>query len=197
MNETIPEELPLPTTQIRTRQRKEKQLYEPILNALKEVFERYLESEKQRREITSDFKGIAHLEITANGRFSNELKEVLDDKALSIVRVEKFSPDIMGFIQKNQYSKEIITVEVKAEEIKIKNISRAKLYADIFGATYGKLISPKPIPEEIRRFITDRYAIRGNLIIAQFDKTRKGYFNFNQKLYSTIPEPFQSFRSTS
>jgi len=61
---------------------------------------------------------------------------------------------------------------VKPDKITIKNISRAKLYADIFGVKHGMLISPKRIPVEIRRFISDRYAIRGNIIIAQFEQSK-------------------------
>ena len=169
--------------------RKEEQLYEPILNGLKREVEGYLNSEKQRIDV--GFVGKVHLEITAKGHFSEGLKEVLDDNALSIIRVEKFSPDIMGFIQKSLYLKELITVEVKAEKIKIKHISTAKLYADIFRAKYGMLISPKRIPEEIKRFISNRYEIRGNIIIAQFDEANDK-FKFDKKLYPTMPEPFKS-----
>lgn len=172
---------------------KEEQLYKPILNALKRVFEGYLNSEKKRLNLPADFKGKVHLEITAKGHFSEELKEAIaevDDKALGIIRVEKFSPDIMGFVQKDQYSKELVTVEVKPDKITIKNISRAKLYADIFGAKYGMLISPKKIPVEIWRFISSRYAIRGNIIIAQFDKVNEKFI-FHPKLYPTPPEPFK------
>lgn len=169
--------------------RREEQLYEPIKKALHRELEDYINSEKERA--SSEFFGRVHLEITANGHFSERLKEVLDDDALSIIRVEKFSPDIMGFIQKNPYIQELITVEVKAEKIKIKHISTAKLYADIFRAKYGMLISPKRLPEEIKRFISNRYEIRGNVIIAQFDEPTDK-FKFNKKLYPTIPEPFKS-----
>lgn len=166
--------------------KKEELLYEPLKNALQKEFERYLTSEKDM-----GFVGKVHLEITAKGQFSEDLKEALEDNALSIIRVEKFSPDRTGFIQKTEYSKELITIEVKPDKITIKNISRAKLYADIFGAKYGMLISPKRIPEEIRRFIKNKYAIRGNIIIAQFDKATHD-FKFDKKLYPTIPEPFKS-----
>lgn len=171
------------------RKSKEEKLYEPVKNALQKEFERYWTSERERKGELSI--GRVHLEITAKGHFSEDLKEMLDDNALSIIRVEKFSPDIMGFIQKNEHSRELITVEVKADKITIKNIARAKLYADIFDAKYGILISPKRIPEEIKRFIRNKFAIRGNIIIAQFDKLNED-FKLDKKLYSTIPEPFKS-----
>jgi len=171
------------------KEKKEERLYEPLKNALQKELERYLNSERERKG--EQFMGKVHLEITAKGRFSEDLKEALDDKALSIIRVERFSPDIMGFLQKTEYSKELITVEVKTDKITIKNIARAKLYVDIFDAKHGMLISPKRIPEEIRRFIKGKYAIRGSIIIAQFDKSTHD-FRFDKQLYSTIPEPFTS-----
>lgn len=188
-NESISKELSvtLPIGKVKSRKKREEQLYEPIKSVLQRELEEYLNSQKER--IGEGFIGKVHLEITAKGHFSEDLKEELDDDALNIIRVEKFSPDIMGFMQKSQYSKELITVEVKPDKITIKNISRAKLYQEIFKATYGMLISPKRIPEEIRRFISNRYGIRGNIIIAQFDKANNK-FKFNKKLYPTIPEPF-------
>ena len=164
---------------------KEEPLYKPVKNLLQNYLEIYMGLECK-----------VHLEITANGKFSEELKEALDDRALSILRVERFSPDITGFLQKkDSSSRDLITVEIKPDKIKIKHIYRAKLYADVLNAKYGLLISPKKIPEEIRRFLYDRYAVRnrqyGSLIIAQFDKSTNE-FRFDKKLYSTIPDPFKS-----
>jgi hypothetical protein len=155
-------------------ERKEEKLYEPIVSFLKIMFGKYVEKDveaekKLQRDTLSFPDENLYLEITANGRFSEMLKEQLDDRALSIINVEKFSPDIMGFVRKNKSSpKELITVEVKAQPITLKNISRAKLYQDIFRANYGLLVSTSRISEELRRFILDRHAIRGNLIIAQY-----------------------------
>ena len=100
----------------------ERQLYEPVMNALKREFEKYV-----------GYGGKVYLEITADGKFSEDLKEVLDDRALSILRVEKFSPDITGFLQKKDSPLlELLTVEVKPDKIKIKHISRAKLQLAVF-----------------------------------------------------------------
>lgn len=165
--------------------KKEEPFYEPIKNLLQKQLEKYV-----------GFGGEVYLEITANGRFSEQLKEALDDRALSILRVEKFSPDITGFLQKkDSSSRDLITVEIKPDKIKINHIYRAKLYADVLNAKYGLIISPKRLPEEIRRFIKDRYNITyrnfGSFIIAQFDKLTNE-FRFDKKLYSTIPDPFKS-----
>jgi hypothetical protein len=97
----------------------------------------------------------------------------------------------MGFVQKTPSSqKELITIEVKDKRITIKDISRAKLYQDIFKATYGLLISTKRISEETRRFILDRYAIKGNLTIAQFDEAHKT-LRVHPAFEYQIPEPFK------
>lgn len=175
------------------KEKKEEPLYEPIKNLLQTYFKRYVGD-----------GGRVYLEITANGQFSEELKEALDDRALTILRVERFSPDITGFLQKkDSSSKELVTVEIKSDKIKINHIYRAKLYADVLNAKYGIIISPKRLQEEIRRFIKERYNIiyrtYGSLIIAQFDRERnirtnilEDVFKFDEKLYPTIPEPFKS-----
>ena len=75
----------------RTPVKEEEQLYEPVKNALQREFKKYG---------SKYYEGKVYLEITAKGQFSEDLKEVLDDKALSILRVERFSPDITGFMQK-------------------------------------------------------------------------------------------------
>jgi len=69
---------------------------------LKREIEGYLDSEKKR--IGVGFEGKVHLEITAKGHFSEELKEAIaevDDKALGIIRVERFSPNTMRVHTKN------------------------------------------------------------------------------------------------
>jgi hypothetical protein len=169
---------------VKEKEKKEEPLYEPIRNALETQFEKFVGSE-----------GRVYLEITAKGHFSEELKEALDDKALSILRVEKISPDITGFLQRNSHSKDLVTVEIKPDRIKISHIWTARLYAEVLNARYGIIISPKKIQEEIRRFLKERSSItyRGgysSLVIAQFDKERNE-FKFDEKLYSTTPQPFQ------
>ena len=167
-----------------SKRKPEEQLYEPIKIALQKELEKFVGTE-----------GKVHLEVTANGRFSEDLKEALDDRALGILRVERFSPDLTGFVQRRDSTlRDLITVEIKPDKIKINHIYRAKLYADVLNARYGLLVSPRKIPEEIRRFVADRYSIlyrsSGPLIIAQFDRA-SSKFEFDKKIHSTIPEPFK------
>ena len=117
-------------------------------------------------------------EVTSRGTFSEELKKLLDDYALYIFRVEKFFPDLTGWVLKTVTDTfNLITVEVK-KKMRIKDISQAKLYADILNAKYCLLVVTKPISEEIRRFILERnllfrYGYDLPLIIAVFDEKTK------------------------
>ena len=63
------------------------------------------------------------------------------------MKVEGFYPDITGFVKTNASSIDIITVEVKPSNPKIRDIFQAKNYAQIFDAKYVLLISTKSIYE--------------------------------------------------
>lgn len=146
------------------RASKEEPLYEPIMKALKRIF---------------SCLGECHLEITADKRFTNKLKRHFSKDTLYIIRVEGFFPDLTGFV-KMPYATDLITVEVKGEKIAIKDIFQAREQAEIFDAKYALLVSPKTIPEEIRRFVKDRspilnYAYNRRVVIAQFNEDNKEF----------------------
>lgn len=170
--------------------KKEEPLYEPIMNALKEVFDHF---------------GYCYLEKTADKRFSNRLKRQFSKDTLYINRVEGFFPDLTGFV-KTQSTVDLITVEVKATSPTIKNIFQAKQQAEIFEAKYALIISPKVIPEEKRRFVKDRssilnYSYNRQLVIAQFNTQSVvarlngtvNQFDVDKELYyGSLPEPFRT-----
>ncbi len=177
------------------RKRDEEKLYEPIKKALATVFAfHYIEKRKKpmREPIC---KRNPHLEITANGKFSETLKREFDDKTLNILSTEKLRPDVMGFVQKKSSSpKELIIVEVKASPIKIVDVSKAKLYQDIFNATFSLVVSPRGIPEEKLRLVLDKDAIRGKVIIAkfvQFAYALAGVFQIHPK-FPNVLDPFKT-----
>jgi len=162
--------------------KKEEELYAPIQGSLFEPF---------------SCLGSYYSEITADKHFTNVLKKAFSKDTLYIIKVEGVFPDITGFL-KTQYSTDIVTVEVKSEEISIKDIYQAKEQGEIFGAKYALLISSEALPEEIRRFILDRRSIYQRvygdpIIIAQYMKdTRK--FDIDKELYyNNLPEPFNSY----
>ena len=119
----------------------ERDLYEPV-----------------RSEIESRFKTRfrnCHLEVTAEGKFSDNLKEkVKHDIVSSFIRRARVggyaSPDLTGFSM--YYGKtNFITVEIKDEELTLDNVYQAKKYADLFSAKYGFLISSEAIPTELKK----------------------------------------------
>jgi len=161
--------------------KKEEPLYEPIRRALERVF---------------SCLGECHLEITADKRFSDKLKKQFSKDTLYIIRVEGFFPDLTGFV-KTQYGSELITVEIKPENITIKDIFQAKEQAEMFDAKYALLVSPKTTPEEIRRFVKDRSSILNFLynrrvVIAQFNEPTEEFETGIELYYGSLPEPFQS-----
>ena len=161
--------------------KKEESLYESIMTVLKRVF---------------SCLGECHLEITAKKSFSNKLKKAFDDVALYMITVERFFPDITGFV-KTKYSTDIITVEVKPKKPMIKHIFQTKDYAQIFDAKYAIIVAPKAISEERRRFILKRREIISRypqepIILARFDKITEEFEIDKELYYGSLPEPFKS-----
>ena len=179
--------------------KKEKKLYEPIKDVLEGVFASYVE-ERPMMGAPFSYKKNPYLEITANKRrFSEKLKKEFDDATFRILSAERNAPDIMGFVQRKPSSKkELITVEVKPKLITLLHILQAKLYQDIFKATFGLLISPKGIIEEKVRFMLDTDIgrnIRGKVIIAQFNEYLYGrpLLEINPRFENSVPQPFKRF----
>lgn len=144
--------------------------------------------------------GSYYSEVTASRHFTNTLRKAFSKDTLYILKVEGVFPDITGFL-KTQYSTDVVTVEVKSEEISIKDLYQAKEQGEIFNAKYALLISSESLPEEIRRFILDRRSIYQRvygdpIIIAQYmTDTRK--FDIDKELYfNNLPEPFRSYEKT-
>ena len=116
--------------------------------------------------------GTVHLEITANGHFSEQLKsKVKQDLVFTFIKrmkgSESRSPDITGFAKGNFYVENLITIEVKNETISLWDVYQTKMYAELFNAKYGILVSTEPIPTELKnlhrvhsilnRFMYDTY----------------------------------------
>lgn len=148
----------------------EKELYEPIRGYLMAAFG------------SSDLSSICYLETTAEGVFSDTLKSVVPHDIIFSFLGKKVSPDLTGFMYDRNYTsrpfsmsgvKSYITVEIKKEKITLQDVYQAKMYGDLFQAKYALLLSPQPIPEEIRRldqylFVTYRYMSGGYVYIGQW-----------------------------
>lgn len=136
-----------------SKKRAEIELYEPIrkylIKRLKRSFSNY------------------YLEVTSRGKYSETLKHLVRQDIVFHF-LKKASPDLTGFILREDLSESIatssdvksfITVEVKRDEnITLQDIYQAKMYGDLFCAKYALLISTEIIGEEIRR-LHDRLSI--------------------------------------
>ncbi len=91
-----------------------------------------------------------YLEVTARKGLSEKLKGAIPQHREIVFTFLKKRPDLFGYIE-GQYSKDLVTVEIKERIEKLDDIYQAKLYKEVFAARYGFLITTKPIPEEIKR----------------------------------------------
>ncbi len=170
-------------------------LYEPIKKHLARVLGYYIEKDKKPRFQSRpfEFEDNPYLEIAASGKISETLKKEFDDETFLTLGSEGKFPDIMGFVKRKESGpKELITVEIKNQPIKLMHIFQAQLYQVIFNSTLGFLISPKGITEERVRFITSPTGkfIRGRVIILQFNDNIYGkpIFECNPRLRDVVPE---------
>ena len=145
-----------------TREKKavEKALYEPIKKFLHSAF-------------SAKF-GNCHLEITADGRFDESIKEAVPHDIIFTFLGRRASPDLVGFIHNEFGIRDLIVVEVKREKVTLQDIYQTKLYGDLFGARYALLISPEPVPEEIKRLhkilsILNRFMSGWYVYLGQWD----------------------------
>ena len=173
---------------------KEKELYNSVLKALEQKFMTL---------------GDVHLENTSNGRFSEGLKEQLDDYSLFILNVERMSPDLTGYLIKKETYREdkyIIVVEIKRDRPTLKDIYQTKRYAEILQATYALLISPKKLSAERRKFLmkrkgeitqfyTNKHVLIGQSKVTSAPMTHPGVtpmlIQIDKNLYWNLPEPFK------
>lgn len=61
-------------------------------------------------------------------------------------------PDIAGYVESN-LGNVIFTAEVKRGSLTIQDIYQAKMYKELFGATFGFLIGTEPVTEELKRLL--------------------------------------------
>jgi len=127
-----------------------------------------------------------YLEITANKKFSNKLKEQINPNRDIIFHfLKEAAPDLTGFV-KGKYSSELMIVEVKNESIKLDDIYQARKYAELFDARYAFLVSTAEIPEEIKRLSKVIYTLLSlpvykTLTIVRLDKETKKFIEWFPK----------------
>lgn len=140
----------------------EKEYYEPVLRHFKELLSK---------------RGEVHLEITADGQFSNKLKEqVSDSRDIIFSFLKETRPDITGFV-KGEYSAKFFVIEIKDVELKLEHIYQTKRYADLFEVYFAFLVSPREIPAELKKIADKIYNILSlgqyrYLALCQYDKEK-------------------------
>ena len=136
------------------------------------------------------------MEITAFGEMSEELQRVFDYPLFADLYGENLKPDIMGFVKKNDKSEpEVITVEVKADALKIRDVLQSKLYSDIFNAKFAFAISPKGIKiPKLQTILRHDEALRGNVLIVSYNPFEQfGKFRIYKELLHSVPKEFLWF----
>jgi hypothetical protein len=176
--------------------RNEKRLYIPVLQTLQSVFDRYYVAKPVNYPLQSVPIGWLknpYLEITAKGGFSERLKNHFDYHMFGKLYAERLHPDIMGFVTKKKSSQpEMITVEVKDSQLKLRDVMQTKLYEAVFRSKFSFLISPTGIEGEKMEVILEHdKALRGNVIIGKCGEDGNT-FRINPKLANKIPKAFRS-----
>ncbi len=179
-------------------------LYEPIKEVLTGTFSRYIIPPKKPYLQGASYERPPerlYLELIGDKRgFSEKLKQCFEDETLHIINSEGKYPDIIGFVKRKENSREeLITVEIKAGSIKLRDIMQARLYKELFKAKFGLLISASGITEERVRFLLDNDIgkwIRGEVIIMRYYKNfhQKGrFFEMHPRFKNKVPEIFKKY----
>jgi hypothetical protein len=159
----------------RTSSAKETDLYFPLQQKLKEIFDALYVAESYTYTREGYMRGPTigitnpHLEITAHGKFSELLHTQFSYYLFQNLKAENLHPDIMGYVdKKDANTRAFITVEVKKDQLKIRDILQAKLYESIFNAKFSFAISPKGIAiEKLKVILEHDKDLRGNVMIGQ------------------------------
>ncbi len=117
---------------------KEKELYEPVRGALERAFE-----------------GIGKRAVSETGAtkgLGEQLKALIPQGQEILFRFLTRKPDIIGYVE-GGLGNTIFTAEVKRGGLTVQDIYQAKMYKEMFGATFGFLVGTEPIPEELKRLL--------------------------------------------
>ena len=168
---------------------KEKELYEPVRAALE-------------RSFTAIGKTTVS-ETGATKGLGEPLKALIPPGLEILFRFLNREPDIVGYAE-GKLRNEIFTAEVKRGSLTIQDVYQAKMYKELFGATFGFLISTQPIKEELKRLLRNIPIILMSagdytfhfLALARFD-LENGTFADWFAFQSQDSDPFTHLKSLS
>jgi hypothetical protein len=100
----------------------------------------------------------------------------------------------MGFVRKKKSDKpDLITVEVKKDDLKIRDVMQARLYEIFFQSKFTFLLSPTGISrEKIEAVMQHDDFIRGHVIIGKCGDDGKD-FRVDPKLCNKVRKEFVQF----
>ena len=114
---------------------------------------------KLAEKLSSVGCGRFYLETGATKGFSERVKAAIPAGREIVFSFLRRRPDILGYVSR-EFSKDLITVEVKEKSLTIEDIYQAKMYKEVFGARYGFLITATAIPEALKRLCRQTYPIQ-------------------------------------
>ena len=117
---------------------KEKELYEPVRAALERSF----------AEIGKTIVS----ETRATRGLGEPLKALIPPGKEILFRFLNSKPDIAGYAVTDR-GNQFFVAEVKRGVLTIQDVYQIKMYKEVFGATFGFLISTQPIMEELKRLL--------------------------------------------
>lgn len=168
---------------------KEKDLYEPVRAALEQSF--------------ASIGKKSYSETGATKGLGEPLKALIPEGQEIVFRFLNRKPDIVGCVD-GPSRKAIFIAEVKRGTLTIKDIFQAKMYKELFGATFGFLVSTEPITEEVKRLLRHIPIILMSAGDYTFDFLALGRFDFERGAFtewfanqSQDADPFAHLKSLS
>jgi len=155
----------------------------------------YPDIKERLTELFKDKGADVHLEVTANGKFSEYLKsKIPPNRGILFYFLRKVAPDITGYVEGCAFPG-FVVVEVKKDEIDLDDIYQLKKYYDLFEARFAFLISLKPIPAEIKHLSQTTFLMSrlkgGNIYqafaLAHFDAVSKEFVDWFEENPFTDP----------
>ena len=179
---------------------REKELYANVLYTIRKIFDTwYLEvpyaiDRKGIQNASPDWITNPHLEDTHIGNLSEAIKTHFDIVMFGKLYGEELRPDIMGYVTKKKGAKpELITIEVKLDDLTIRDVMQARLYELFFKSKFTFLLSPTGISrEKIEAIMQHDDFLRGKVMVGKCGVDGKD-FRLDPKIKDKVQKEFQRF----
>ena len=112
--------------------------------------------ERVRAALEASFAAIGKKAVCETGAtkgLGEKMKALIPPGNDIVFRFLNRRPDIVGYVEKEEWTNTLFIAEVKHGSLTIQAIYQAKMYKELLGATFGFLISMQPIAEELKRLL--------------------------------------------